>query len=82
MRDELIAKLVADLQTACDEEAVAACEACGAPLFTNDDFVTGDDVSGCWAAMTDAPSRRERPCYAYRLGKASANDTAQAGHRQ
>lgn len=65
------AKLVADLAKF---DAEISCEGCGAPLFDGDDFVTGpeDGCSGCWAAMTDLPSKRERPCYAYRVGKPSA----------
>lgn len=52
-----------------------ACEGCGAPLFDGDDYVSDpDDCSGCWAAMTDRPSERERPCYAYRVGKEQAGD--------
>ena len=32
-------------------EPVAWCEACGMPLFEDDDFVRGDDVSGCRRSM-------------------------------
>lgn len=65
------AKLVADLAKF---DAEASCEGCQAPLLDGDDFVTDpeDGCSGCWAAMTDLPSKRERPCYAYRVGKPSA----------
>lgn len=53
------------------------CEACGAGLFHDDDFVSDPEgmVSGCWASMTDLPSARERPCYAYRVGKPPAVQT-------
>lgn len=50
-----------------------SCEGCGAPLFEGDDYVSDPDgCSGCWASMTDLPSKRQRPCYAYRVGKRSA----------
>lgn len=66
----LIGQLRADLIKNC--EAVSTCEGCGAPLFADDDFVAGEDASGCWSAMTDTPSKRERPCYAYRVGEPDA----------
>lgn len=53
-------------------EPVATCEGCRAPMFEGDDFVSGEDCSGCWYTMTDAPTKRDRPCYAYRVGKCSA----------
>ena len=70
-RDQL-ASLRNDLSLALAHEQVATCEGCSAPLMDCDDYVSGEDCSGCWAAMTDAPSKRERPCYAYRVGKPSA----------
>lgn len=58
-------------------EIVATCEGCQAPLYEGDEFVSSEDCSGCWAAMTDAPpSNREWPCYAYRVGKQNAERTA------
>lgn len=68
-----LATLRADLAANSADAQVASCEGCGAPLFEGDDFVSNPDcVSGCWYAMTDLPSKRERPCYAYRVGKRSA----------
>lgn len=66
----LIEKLRTDLAKNC--EAVATCESCSAPLFADDDFVSGEDCSGCWSAMIDTSSKRERPCYAYRVEKPDA----------
>ena len=68
MTDEL--RLIADLARI---DWDFTCEACGAGLFSDDDFL-GDEngVTGCWVAMTDQPSERERPCYAYRVGKVPA----------
>ena len=71
--DDLAKALIADLAKF---DAEIICEACGAPLFDGDDYVSDPDgVSGCWAAMTDLPSKQGRPCYAYRVGKASASDS-------
>lgn len=53
-------------------EPVAHCEGCQAPLFDGDDFVSSEDCSGCWHTMTDAPTKRDRPCFAYRVGKPEA----------
>jgi hypothetical protein len=67
---ETNARLVADLAKF---DADISCEGCGAPLFEGDDYVSDpNDIHGCWAALTDRPSKRERPCYAYRVGKPSA----------
>lgn len=64
-------------------EPVAQCEGCQAPLFFDDDYVGDPDgCYGCWAAMTDFSSKRERPCYAYRVGKPSAASAAGARERQ
>ncbi|WP_420140189.1 hypothetical protein [Sphingomonas sp.] len=63
------ARLRADLKHS-EDAVVGNCEGCLAPLFDGDDFVSDPDgVSGCWSAMTDLPSKRERPCFAYRVGK-------------
>jgi hypothetical protein len=62
--------------------AVTTCEGCQAPLFENDDYISDPDgCSGCWATMTDAPSKRERPCYAHRVGKPDANERVEIGAR-
>lgn len=56
-----------------EPEQVGSCEGCGAPLCDGDDFVTDEEgCSGCWWAMTDAEPSKPRPCYASRVGKASA----------
>lgn len=72
-------KLVADLAAYSENEVCATCEGCAAPLFSEDDYVSNDDMSGCWAAMTDLPSKRERPCYAYRVGKVDARTSLLIG---
>lgn len=62
------AKLIADIERGLS--AGFSCERCGAPLFDDDDFVSDPDcVRGCWASMSDRPSKSPRPCYAYRVGK-------------
>lgn len=67
------AKLTADCTSLIESEIVAHCEGCGAWLLATDDYVSDPDgVNGCWAAMTDLPSKRPRPCYAYHVGKADA----------
>jgi hypothetical protein len=54
-------------------DADLACEGCGAPLYEGDDYVTDPDgVAGCWSAMTDVPSKRESPCFAYRVDLAKS----------
>ncbi len=64
-------RLRADLEKTCP--SVSSCEACGAPLLDGDDYVSDPDgVNGCWHAMTDVRPDRERPCYAYRIGKPDA----------
>ena len=65
-------KLRDDVRRLATEEVVAQCEGCAAPLLSGDDYVSSEDCSGCWAAMSDLPSKRERPCYAYRVGKPDA----------
>ena len=65
---EEIGKLREDLK-----KHAEALETCGAPLFDGDDYVCDPDgVAGCWSAMTDRKSNRERPCYAYRVGERPA----------
>ncbi len=68
------ARLRADCLKLGNSEIVTYCEGCGAWLLPDDDYVAGEDVSGCWAAVTDEPSKRERPCYAYRVGKPMASN--------
>ena len=69
-----------DYQKALNGEPVAACEGCGAQLFEGDDYVSDPgDVHGCWHTMTDIPPKRERACYAYRVGKCHALDKADRG---
>lgn len=71
-KDAEIARLREDVERF-DDNAATWCESCGAPLFDGDDFVSDpDSVAGCWHSMTDLPSKRERPCYAYRVGKQDA----------
>lgn len=73
--------LRADLKANAD--AWTGCEACGAPLFDNDDFVS-DDCAGCWAVMTDAPDeqKQKHPCYAYRVGKPDARSRIELASQQ
>jgi hypothetical protein len=67
IKADITAALIADLARF-DWEII--CEHCGAPLIEGDDYVSNPDgCSGCWSAMTDHPSKRQRPCYAYRVGK-------------
>jgi hypothetical protein len=62
-----------DCRKLLENEPVATCESCGTWLLDGDDYVTDPDgVAGCWAAMTDVPSKTERKCYAYRVGKCDA----------
>lgn len=68
------ARLREDVKRATEDEVVAHCEGCGAWLLSGDDFVSSPDdcISGCWHTMTDQRSGRDRPCYAYRVGKSDA----------
>jgi hypothetical protein len=68
-------KLRADLAKNCDPWM--GCEGCGAPLFDDDDFVS-DDCAGCWAMMAEDGHTMNRPCYAYRVGEADANERSQS----
>lgn len=62
-------RLRADAERLLSEEPIATCEGCGAYLFDGDDYFTDPDgIEGCWA-MTNTPSKRERPCYSYRVGE-------------
>jgi hypothetical protein len=63
-------RLILDVEK--NSDPVAHCEGCGAPLFADEDWVSGEDCSGCWHAVTDAEPKRERPCFAYRVGKPDA----------
>lgn len=65
--------LRADCKRLAESEIIANCENCGSWLLPDDEYVSNDDVSGCWHGMTDVPSKRERPCYAYRVGKPVAS---------
>jgi hypothetical protein len=57
-----------------DPSHVGNCEGCGAPLFSGDDFATDENgVYGCWPVVTDDPFSADSPCYAHRVGKASAS---------
>ena len=63
----------ADYWRALDGEPVASCEKCRAYFFDGDDYVSDPGgVHGCWYSMTDIKSKRDRPCYAYRVDKADA----------
>lgn len=80
-RDAEITRLSAELSAAqADNERlridierhtdpVSHCEGCGAPLFVDEDWVSGEDCSGCWRAITDAKDIDHRPCFAYRVGR-------------
>lgn len=62
-----------DCRKLLENEPVATCESCGTWLLDGDDYVTDPDgFAGCWASMTDVPSKTERQCYAYRVGKCDA----------
>jgi hypothetical protein len=77
-REGAEARLRADLKHA-DDAVIARCEGCQAPLFDGDNMCSDPNgVYGCWHTMTDVPDTRNRPCYAYRVGKPSAalHDTA------
>lgn len=68
-----------DCRKLLENEPVATCESCGTWLLDGDDYVTGPDgVAGCWASMTDVPSKTERKCYAYRVGKCDARTARHA----
>lgn len=72
---EVNEKLVADIERGISADF--SCERCGAPMFSDEDFVSDPDcVRGCWASMTDRPSKNPRPCWAYRVGKPSAPGSA------
>jgi len=76
------AKLRADLKKHGEHEEMYSCEGCGAPLYTDDEYV-GDDCHGCWATMTsNHPSSTGRPCYAYRVNKPSAENLARLSAAQ
>jgi len=49
------------------DEFMSYCEGCSAPLLTSDDFVSGDDCSGCWHTMVEDPPK-VKPCFSYRVG--------------
>ena len=72
-------RLRTDCKTLAGSEVADHCEGCGAWLMPSDDYVTTpeDGIAGCWAAITDLPSKRERPCYAYRVGKPVARIEAE-----
>lgn len=75
-------KLQADLAMAAESEVVANCEQCGAPLFVGEDFVSDPDgVAGCWYAVTDIQSKRDRPCFAHRVGKPEARARSARGEK-
>ncbi len=77
----LVERLRADCLALAENEILDHCEGCGAWLLSSDDYVSDPDgVVGCWAAMTDLPSKRERPCYAYRVGKEDARAALQENH--
>lgn len=65
--------LRADLRKLVDgDDFFGWCEGCGAPLLLSDDYVSDDDcISGCWNMMVEAPPPG-KPCFAYRVGKPSA----------
>lgn len=63
-------RLIVDIEK--NSDPAAHCEGCGAPLFVDEDWVSSDDCSGCWYALSDAKHKRERPCFAYRVGKPDA----------
>lgn len=76
--EEANAKLREDLRRH-DSDVMTGCEACGAPLYDDDEYV-GDDCKGCWAVMTDNhPSSESKPCYAYRVGKPDARALLKQG---
>jgi hypothetical protein len=78
---EANAKLRADLTMAAESEMAANCERCGAPLFVGEDFVSDPDgVAGCWYAVTDIQSKRDRPCFAHRVGKPEARARSASEH--
>jgi len=67
------ARLREDFKKALSVEVMAHCESCHAPLFEGEDWVSDPDcVYGCWHSMTDIKSKRDRPCFAYRVGKPDA----------
>lgn len=69
--ENINAKLIVDMQN--NGDGGFGCERCGAPLYADDDYVSDPDgTRGCWHAMTDRRSTRDRPCYAYRVGKPDA----------
>jgi hypothetical protein len=62
-------KMIEDIERLTStDECITWCEGCSSPLLTCDDYVTGEDCSGCWHVMAEG-EWPDKPCYAYRVGK-------------